>query len=197
MKVVHVDKSKAKRVLAEVTVHASVKEVSTGCCHHCPAIAQRDVWSFEPSARVSKPLSLTCQAVLLFPGLECANRLQQANRVRPKPRRLRAPEGRHQDPLQAQASRMQPEPLSAAGGQCSAGRSGGGRAHGPPRATLQHDRVRKLQGETCVFCLPACLRLSRESRLLGHGIKEHPQSCCEFIDASAVPKCSALSRRPV
>ena len=29
VKIVHVDKSKAKRVLAEVTVHASVEEVST------------------------------------------------------------------------------------------------------------------------------------------------------------------------
>ena len=31
VKIVHVDKSKAKRVLAEVTVHASVEEVNFWC----------------------------------------------------------------------------------------------------------------------------------------------------------------------
>lgn len=44
MKVVHVDKSKAKRVLAEVTVHASVKEVSRRRCHHCSAVATIAEW---------------------------------------------------------------------------------------------------------------------------------------------------------
>ena len=35
VKVVHVDKSKSKRVLAEVTIHASVKEVCTAFISKC------------------------------------------------------------------------------------------------------------------------------------------------------------------
>ncbi len=80
-------------------------------------------------------------------GVECPDRLQKAHRICPKSRRLRALERRHQEPLQAQAGRMQPEPVSAAGGQRSAGCTGDRRHNGPQGAALQHDRIRELQGE--------------------------------------------------